>query len=284
MRLTTITMTILVLLMSVEQVAAQEPTQTPRAYLPFVYTAPFDPYAGMITIEAGSFWMGCDPSKPNEECASDELPIHEASLDTYLIDSNETTIAEYKACVEAGVCSIPIYTYSYSRPDYYSNPLYANYPVVFVTWFQADTYCHWRGKRLPTEAEWEKAARGAGDRRMYPWGNSAVDCSKANYNAQGATGYCVGDTSAVGSYPSGASPYGLLDMAGNVREWVSDWYDPDFYKYSPVENPSGPADGVYKVMRGGRWASNWTAVRVAARKSIGPFDYGDGIGFRCAAP
>ena len=148
---------------------------------------------------------------------------------------------QYEQCVTALECAAPANSSSYSRPSYYGNPLYYAYPVVNVTWYQANDYCQWADKRLPTEAEWEKAARGSSDTRPYPWGTTVPICDLAN------CGMNVGDTSAVGSYPLGASPYGALDMAGNVMEWVNDWFSDTYYGSlpPPVLNPQGP----------GRWGA-----------------------------
>ncbi|MCX6041123.1 MAG: formylglycine-generating enzyme family protein [Caldilinea sp.] len=251
---------------------------TGMVYLPVVASIPLFDTAEEILIPAGSFQMGCDSSNPAESCNSWEQPLHTVTLSAYSIDKYEVTNARYKACVAAGGCTVPGSVDSSKRSPYYGTSTYADYPVLNVDWFQANAFCAWAGKRLPTEAEWEKAARGSSDTRKYPWGNSAPDCTKTNYDS------CVGDTSRVGSYPSGASPYGVMDMAGNVDEWVQDWYDSSYYSVSPSNNPQGPETGTYRVLRGGSWVSfDFVGdVRSALRSVLPPRPLDlDSNGFRC---
>jgi formylglycine-generating enzyme required for sulfatase activity len=224
--------------------------------------------ADMMFVPAGDFTMGSNSG------FDDEKPVHNVYLDAFWIDKFEVTNALYKKCVDAGKCQAPSSKSSNTRSSYYGNAQYDNYPVIFVSWDDANTYCAWAGKRLPTEAEWEKAARGT-DARVYPWGNS-FDKKLLN-SSEGDEG----DTTAVGNYPAGASPYGALDMAGNVWEWVADWYAKNFYASSPRNNPHGPSFGQSRVMRGGSVFPSAIYARAATRASHPDAGTGN-VGFRCA--
>ncbi len=217
-----------------------------------------------------------------ERWNSSEQPIHTVYLDAFWIDKTEVTNGQYALCLAEGACQEPHFSKSATRDNYFGNPEFDAYPVVFVDWYMAEAYCAWAGRRLPTEAEWEKAARGT-DGRLYPWGNE-IDDKLANYG-QDATG-CEGcDTTAVGSYPDGASTYGALDMAGNVWEWVADEWDENYYDNSPSENPQGPSFGSSKrTTRGGSWNGTMTSVRSATRYGLtATYVNFPGGGIRCAA-
>jgi len=258
-------------------------------------------FADMILIPAGEFTMGSTQAQVDaafEQCKKSygdgckkewferEMPQHTVNLGEYFIDKYETTNAQYAECVKAGKCTAPHKTKSYSRANYYGNAEFANYPVIYIDWTQAKSYCEFAGKRLPTEAEWEKAARGT-DGRTYPWGNE-FDGKKLNYCDKNCTfdwadkavddGYA--DTAPVGSYPSGASPYGVMDMAGNVWEWVSSDYKS--YPYVANDGREELLSNNNKMFRGGSWNYLDNFTRAAFRDSFTSTDIFNYLGVRCA--
>ncbi len=247
------------------------PTATTPAPTPSATTQPPD----MVNISAGNFQMGCDTAN-DPYCGDDQRPLHTVYLSAYSIDTHEVTNKRYKACVDATACTPPNPASSATRPSYYGDAQFDDYPVINVTWEQADEFCLWDGKRLPTEAEWEKAARGSADTRIYPWGDADPNCQLANFDG------CIGDTDQTGGTPDGVSPYGLLDMSGNVWEWVGDWYDQDYYASSPATDPLGPETGYGRVLRGGSWYSSAGLLTLTNRSWYFPDEADDDIGFRCA--
>jgi formylglycine-generating enzyme required for sulfatase activity len=222
----------------------------------------------MLYIPAGEFTMGSDEYTPKT------APAHRVHLDSYWIDQTEVANEMYARCVEAGVCARPIQ--SEDMNPYYDNPEYDNYPVVYVSWSSAAGYCEWAGRRLPTEAEWEKAARGP-DGNPYPWGNEEPGSRLLNYQDN------IGGPLPVDRYPLGASPYGALNMAGNVREWVQDWFSPTYYeKWWFYTNPAGPEGGTRKTLRGGGFRDTAQRVPTYNRFAHNPASPGIDRGFRCA--
>ena len=226
------------------------------------------PAGAMVSIPAGEFTMG------SQDGDADERPAHKVYVDSFSIDVYEVTVGQYAEFLRSGEVRAPL--------DWKTINQSANQkrPVANVDWADAVAYCKWAGKRLPTEAEWEKAARGT-DGRIYPWGNDPPTPLHANYGKMGSHDY---ETLApVGTLEVGKSPYGIYDMAGNVWEWVSDWYDNDYYKNSPQQNPGGPSMGGFKVIRGGSWTSSPRNLRSADRYWDPPsFRSLYFPGFRCA--
>jgi formylglycine-generating enzyme required for sulfatase activity len=221
----------------------------------------------LLYVPAGDFIMGSNND------SEDEKPVHTVKLSAFWIDQTEVTNEMYQKCVEAetGECTNP------GTLTHYVDPAYAQHPVVFVSWQQAADYCSYAGRRLPTEAEWEKAARGE-DAHVYPWGNQP----KPNKNLLNSYLTSIEDTTVVGSYPRGASPYAAFDMAGNVLEWVNDWFDKTYYSSSPSMDPAGPSTGDTRVLRGGSWASDLYGVTSYHRTSRNPESVSGTTGFRCA--
>jgi sulfatase modifying factor 1 len=235
--------------------------------------------APMVFIPAGPFTMGSDDGLPNER------PEHAVTLDAYYIDRYEVTLSLYRKFLEEGKHESP------PTWDDEAATSVGDRPAIGIRWKSAAAYCRWAGKRLPTEAEWEKAARGT-DRRRYPWGDMQPFVDMANYNRGmwvseaitlvAVTSGLEGMSVRHGFKEGGKSPFGVYHMAGNAAEWVADWYERDYYQKTPGKNPSGPVTGEKRVLRGGSWADVPSALRVTARFSAEP-DFEDRtIGFRCA--
>lgn len=269
---------------------------TREADLQAIGESKISPVDGMtlLYVPAGDFLMG------TEIGLTDEQPIHKVYLDAYWVDQTEITNAMYAKCVEAGACQKPSFL------SFYNDPTYRSHPVEYVSWRDAVNYCTWAGRKLPTEAEWEKVASWDpynNQQRVYSWGNE-YDCRKGNFDDEleldaslmqdGSVG-CDGfvRSAPVGSFPDGASLYGALDLGGNVWEWVYDAFievDPfnasieNYYVISPLENPTGvdPATTEYRSMRGGSYNFTFGFGRAAYRLWYGLDDSYEGVGFRCA--
>jgi formylglycine-generating enzyme required for sulfatase activity len=250
---------------------------------------------GMVHIPAGEFWRGCDPvaveawggkceDDPEAEIALD-VPMRSIDLSEYWIDKYEATLGEYLACYDAGVCPGIGTVVPENIPEEDRDRL----PINGLSWFEAETYCAWRGKRLPTEAEWEKAARGT-DQRQLPWGDDRFTCELANLRAGEFDSSCDEPLQVlpVDAYPTDASPYGVIGMAGNVQEWVADWKGQLYYSTGPTTDPTGPAEAEaefpLKILRGGYYDAGPPTVRVSLRRWSDPEDHLLGrSGVRCAS-
>jgi formylglycine-generating enzyme required for sulfatase activity len=271
----------------------------PASDAPTTWTRPTDGMV-MVYVPAGEFLMGSTDAEIEEALArcrqsyrycnldfyGREAPQHSVTLDSFWLDQTEVTNAQYRRCVEAGACLIPA-TCMEGEPSF-SDTSKAEHPVVCVNWHYARTYCTWAGARLPTEAEWEYAARGP-EGYLYPWGNEPggawqnycdANCSESWADEPVDDGYA--QTSPVDSYPEGASWCGVQDLAGNVYEWVMDWMGS--YKSAAQRNPTGPETGDEKVLRGSSWLSFWDRARGATRDFVNHGSRADHIGFRCALP
>jgi len=228
--------------------------------------------SSMVFIPESPFIMGSD----DETAPGYTKPAHEVFLKGFWIDRYEVTNADFAKCAETGFCFSPRDHSSASHPDYYTNPEYADHPVIHVDWHQANAYCTWAGKRLPTEAEWEKAARGP-EGAVYPWGNDLPEELPAQINL-----FEAGDTAPVNSHPEGKSPYGVYNMEGNVWEWTADQYDRFYYSKSPYENPRSVTGGNDYVIRGYSWAYPFHRYEISARNSAYVMTHTYDLGFRCA--
>jgi serine/threonine-protein kinase len=240
------------------------------------WTRPSDDMV-VVYVPAGNFLMGSDQGH------DDERPVHEVSLNAFWIDQTEVTNAQYNRCVADGECDESEFAMFgvYNRDDQ---------PVVGVSWFDAEAYCEWAGGQLPTEAQWEYAARGE-EGSVYPWGDEFdgqllnfcdINCADEWRDDDYDDGFEC--TAPVGNYLNGASWAGAYDMAGNVWEWVADWYDSDYYDASPAQDPTGPASGQSRGLRGGSRFDTSLGTRSSFRSSYDPTVRAEDFGFRCASP
>ncbi len=218
----------------------------------------------MVLVPAGLF--------PRGSGVGDAGPKRQILLDAFYIDRNEVSCAQYKECILGGGCSMPGRVH---KDCTYGLAGMEEYPVTCVRWTQADSYCRWAGKRLPTEAEWEKAARGA-DERVFPWGNGTPNCALTQYLK------CDERPYPVAAFADVASPHGATQMAGNVWEWVADWYSSSYYRSCPMRNPQGPPSGKYKVARGGSYRSVDFFLTTTHRNKVETGLQLRDHGFRCA--
>jgi formylglycine-generating enzyme required for sulfatase activity len=252
----------------------QTPTATPEPALGTTRVSPVDDML-QVYVPSGTFLMGS--KEDYSEAELQERPEHPVFLDGFWIDQTEVTQGMYKRCIASGTC--PDIVHDLEQNPNFSNPEFDNHPVIYVTWDNAKSYCERVGRRLPTEAEWEKAARGT-DGRLYPWGDTPPNGNQALFDK------AFNGTRPVGMYPDGVSPYGALDMIGNVREWVADIYSEYYYGQSDEYNPKGPPESEEnneRVLRGAAWTDAVHYTHVAMRFKHVPWSPGENRGFRCAA-
>jgi sulfatase modifying factor 1 len=236
--------------------------------------------APLVLIPAGEFLMGTSISQ--RDGGRDEYPEHRIFLNAFYMDAYEVTNGRYLDFIKATGHRLPEHPRDKKLTLWKGSTVsdtFKDHPVVNVDWVDADAYCSWAGKRLPTEAEWERAARGITGRR-FPWGDVEPTRTLANYLNQWRNGAGL---EPVGNHQQGASPEGVYDLQGNVWEWVSDWYDPRYYEKGPIRNPKGPMEGTRKVIRGSGWESEAPLLRSAHRLSSDPTNRNHSLGFRCAA-
>jgi formylglycine-generating enzyme len=240
----------------------------------------------MVLVTSGFFLMGSD-KKADRNAYKAEMPQRSVYLDGYEIDKYEVTALHYlKFVLETG--RLPQLDWRYNGGNFQDTM--AHHPIMHVSWYDADAYCRWAGKRLPTEAEWEKAARGE-DGRVNPWGNQIAGLSRANFGRSGLSGpvrdrperlLLYPPLISVDKYENAVSPYGVHQQIGNVAEWVADWYDVDYYKVAPDRNPKGPEQGTHRAFRGAGWIDSSTTARAAQRNGADPDTKMNWLGFRCA--
>ncbi len=240
----------------------------------------------MVRVPAGWFLMGSD-KKVDKNAYPAELPQRKVYLDDYEIDKYEVTTVQFLKFVLA-TNRAPLIDWQYDGGNFQETM--ASHPVMHVSWDEAEAYCKWAGKRLPTEAEWEKAARGE-DGRIYPWGNQMAGLSRANFGRTGLSGpvrdrperlLLYPPIISVDKYDNAVSPYGVFQLSGNVAEWVADWYDPKYYASAPERNPKGPEKGTQRAFRGGGWIDSTPSVRATQRNGTDPKTKMNWMGFRCA--
>ncbi|MEE3235517.1 MAG: SUMF1/EgtB/PvdO family nonheme iron enzyme [Candidatus Latescibacterota bacterium] len=250
------------------QVSDGESTSLQDVVSVTVFEPTANEFNGMIEVFSGNFIMGSTSG------ASDETPPHSVSLSTFWIDKFEVSVQDYQECVKTGKCS-PAGLSAGCNTNYSDR---ADHPINCVDWDQANTYCTWRQKRLPTEAEWEYSARGR-DNRLYPWGNEAPNPTLLNYNN------LIGGTTVIGTFPLGVTYFKVYNMGGNVQEWTNDLYSGDYYASSPEKDPQGPNDGSLRVVRGASWKLGilQEVLTTTVRFAFVPTTKDNSLGFRCAS-